>query len=261
MRTVMIVDDEEIVVRAIKRRVSWKKLGIDRILEANSMKQAIALFEQEEVDILLCDIEMPEGTGLELFEWVKGYFPYVECIYVTCHPDFEYMRNALKLGSFDYILKPIDYEELEHVLTEAIHRSDENSHLKNHIHKKALKKLGGSKDAVGSTTDIIGKIKQYVKDHLQEEISMEDIAEVVYLNPQYMARMFKKHEGISILEYITDRRIEMASVLLRESDYTIYQVAGMVGYANYSYFTRVYKKMTGKTPQDYKKAYGKNRLQ
>ena len=82
MKTAMIVDDEVVVVRALRRRVEWEKFGIGQVYEANSMKQAIEIFKQNEINVLLCDIEMPEGTGLELFEWVKGYFPYVECIYL-----------------------------------------------------------------------------------------------------------------------------------------------------------------------------------
>ena len=249
----MIVDDEVVVVRALKRRVDWKRFDIGQVYEANSMKQAMEIFREQEIDILLCDIEMPEGTGLELFEWVKGYFPYVECIYVTCHPDFEYIRSAMRLGSFDYLLKPIDYDELYEVLGRAVKRADANSIVKEHVHQKARNLLRQEPGQDQGSADVTEKIKKYVKDHIQEEISMGDIAEVVYLNPQYMVRLFRKQEGISILEYITNTRVSMACDLLRETDYSINQVAGLVGYANYSYFSRVFKKITGKSPQEYKK--------
>lgn len=258
MKTALIVDDEVVVVRALKRRVNWGQFGIDQVFEANSMKQAIEIFKEKEIDILLCDIEMPEGTGLELFEWVKGYFPYVECIYVTCHPDFEYIRTAMRLGSFDYLLKPIDYEELSEVLARAIKRSEANQIVKEHVHQKARKYFQEETGLVRGSADVIEKIKQYVKAHIQEEISMGDIAEVVYLNPQYMVRLFRKQEGISILEYITNVRIRMATKLLRETDYSIQQVADLAGYSNYSYFSRVYKKITGKSPQEYKKECGRS---
>lgn len=252
----MIVDDEIVAVRSMKKRVDWEKFGIGKVYEANSMKQAIDIFRETDIDILLCDIEMPGGSGLELFEWVKGYFPYVECIYVTCHPDFEYIRKAMRLGSFDYLLKPIDYEEFQEVLSKAVKRADSNMLIKEHMHKKARKYLNDETVPVQSSSDVTERIKQYVKEHIQDEISMGDIAEVVYLNPQYMVRLFKKKEGISILEYITNTRIKMASDLLRETDYSIYQVAGLVGYSNYSYFSRVFKKISGKSPQEYKKEYG-----
>lgn len=256
MKTALIVDDEIIVVRALMRRVEWKKFDIEHVYEAYSMKQAIEIFKNTEIDILISDIEMPEGSGLELFEWVKGYFPYVECIYVTCHPDFEYIRTAMRLGSFDYLLKPIDYEELYEVLRRAVERVDTNSFVKKHIHKKFSDHFPNEISQETSSTDVIVNIKKYVKDHIQEEISMSDIAEVVYLNPQYMVRLFRKQEGISILEYITNTRIELASKMLRETNDSINQVAGLVGYSNYSYFSRVYKKIVGKTPQEYKKEYG-----
>ena len=253
MKTAMIVDDEVVVVRAMKKRVNWEKFGISKVYEANSMKQAIEIFRKTEIDILFCDIEMPEGSGLELFEWVKEYFPYVECIYVTCHPDFEYIRKAMRLGSFDYLLKPIDYAELHEVLGKAVQRADANMLVKEHVHQRARKYFNDESGPTHSSSDVVEKIKEYVKEHIQEEISMGDIAEVVYLNPQYMVRLFKKKEGISILEYITNARVKMASDLLRETDYSIYQVASLVGYFNYSYFSRVFKKIIGKSPQEYKK--------
>lgn len=255
MKTALIVDDEVIAVRSMKKRVNWQKFGIDKVYEANSMKQAMEIFKETEIDILLCDIEMPGGSGLELFEWVKSYFPYAECIYITCHPDFEYIRKAMRLGSFDYLLKPIDYTELDEVLGKAVKRADTNILVKEHVHQKARKYLNDEIVTEQGTSDVTEKIKKYVKEHIQEEISMGDIAEVVYLNPQYMVRLFKKKEGISILEYITNTRIKMASDLLRKTDYSIYQVAGLTGYSNYSYFSRVFKKIIGKSPQEYKKTF------
>lgn len=256
MKTAMIVDDEIVAVRSLKKRVEWEGFGIGRVYEANSMKQAIEVFKEREIDILLCDIEMPGGSGLELFEWVKGYFPYVECIYVTCHPDFEYIRKAMRLGSFDYLLKPIDYEELKGVLKKAVERADAHLPVKEHVHQKARKYLNDDSAPMQGALDVTERIKKYVKEHIQDEISMSDIAEVVYLNPQYMVRLFKRKEGISILEYITSIRIKTAAELLRKTNDSIYQVAGLVGYSNYSYFSRVFKKATGKSPQEYKKRFG-----
>ena len=88
------------------------------------MQEAQEIFRQQKIDFMLCDIEMPNGSGLELFEWVKIYYPLTECVYVTCHPEYKYIRKALKLGSADYILKPIDYEELDEVLCELVKRLD-----------------------------------------------------------------------------------------------------------------------------------------
>lgn len=252
MAAVLLVDDEIVAVNALKRRIPWKDFGIERVFEANSMKQAIKVLEEEEVDIILCDIEMPEGSGLDLLEWVRSYFPYVECIFVTCHPDFEYIQKALRLGSFDYILKPIDYEELFTILKNALQRIDKYRKIKEPIHRKSRERLGEQDISLESQKDVMDRLTIYIRQHLAENFGMEELAELVHLNPQYMMRIFKKHKGISILSYLINERIEMAKELLEKTDYPIYQVADMVGYPNYNYFSRLFKKQTDETPQEYR---------
>lgn len=65
---------------------------------------------------------MPQGSGLDLFEWVKAYYPRTECIFVTCHDEYSYLRAAMQLGSCDYILKPVDYDQLKETLKEIVQR-------------------------------------------------------------------------------------------------------------------------------------------
>lgn len=253
MKTCLIVDDEMIMLRALQQHIVWKDYGIEKILTATSMQQAQKIFKELEVDLLLCDIEMPDGNGLELFEWVKSYFPYVECIYITCHPDFKYIQKALRLGSFDYILKPIDYSELDIIIRRVLPQIDKNLLIKEHIHKKARQVLSNGREIIENNSDMIEQIKKYVKNHLSEDIAMVNLADVIHLNAQHMVRVFKNHEGISILEYITHERIDVAKKLLVETNYSIYQIADTVGYSNYSYFTKVFKKLEKMTPQEYRK--------
>ena len=106
---VLIVDDEVYAVNALINRVDWAGYGFDKPLSAHSMAQAQSVFLAVPVDLLLCDIEMPQGSGLDLFEWVKSYYPKTECIFVTCHDEYSYLRSAMQLGSCDYILKPVSY--------------------------------------------------------------------------------------------------------------------------------------------------------
>jgi len=247
---VILVDDEEVAVNALKRRVDWKKYGIDEVFVANSMMQAQEVFRDKAIDVMLSDIEMPQGSGLELFEWVKSYYPSVECIYVTCHPEFEYMRKALQLGSVDYILKPIDYEELDGVLTQLTERV-RNRRRSAAIPAAVLRRTDRD-DRGYPKDDVVGAVKRYVREHIQEDIYIADVAGQVYLNEQYLMRLFKKTTGISILEFITNERIWLARELLTSTNYPINRVADMVGYGNYSYFTKVFKRNVGVTPQVYR---------
>ena len=81
---------------------------------------------------------------------------------------------------------------------------------------------------------------------------MEEIAQQVHLNAQYLMRVFKKEEDISILEFITTERIRLAKELLAGTDYPINKVSDCVGYGNYSYFTKVFKRFTGQSPKAYR---------
>ena len=96
--TILLVDDEVVALNALKRRVDWARYGAGSVLSAGSMAEAQEIFRSHKVDIMLSDIEMPQGSGLDLFEWVKTYYPDVECVYVTCHSDFSMMRKALQLA-------------------------------------------------------------------------------------------------------------------------------------------------------------------
>jgi two-component system response regulator YesN len=129
MKQLLIVDDERIAIEGIKSGVRWSDVGIGRLLEAQSAEQAKAVFRQERVDLMLCDIEMPQGTGLELLEWVREHYPATETIFLTCHADFGYAKQAIQLGSLDYLLKPIPYPELEDAIRRAIVKLDEHKRL------------------------------------------------------------------------------------------------------------------------------------
>lgn len=116
----LIVDDEYLVVEELKNAISWKRLGISKVLTSFNIEQAKEVFLKEQVDLMLCDIEMPEGSGLELLSWVRQNYPSTESIFLTCHADFHYAKEAIRLGSLEYILKPVPYKDLEESVAKAI---------------------------------------------------------------------------------------------------------------------------------------------
>lgn len=129
MLQLLIVDDEIHAVEGIRSGVDWKKLGITAVFSAFTVKQAKELFENERIDIILCDIEMPQATGLELAEWVGERYSSTATIFLTCHADFKYAQQALQLGSLDYLLKPIPFGELENTILKVIEKINKESEL------------------------------------------------------------------------------------------------------------------------------------
>lgn len=108
----LIVDDQKTIVKGLRDGIDWKAAGIDEVHTACSAREAKLVLMNFDIEILLTDIEMPEENGMELLEWTKTRYPEIVAIFLTSHADFEYARQALKLGSFDYILQPARYEDV-----------------------------------------------------------------------------------------------------------------------------------------------------
>ncbi len=116
---VLVVDDQTNVVSGIVFGVDWKRIGVEKVLKAYNAFEAKEILQAQEIDILLCDIEMPVESGLDLLRWIKGQQMDVECIFLTAHADFVYAKEAIQLGSFDYILQPVRYQEIEEAIIRA----------------------------------------------------------------------------------------------------------------------------------------------
>ncbi len=117
---VLIIDDQPDVVEGIKQGIDWNFLGIHNVFHAYNSEAAKTVMMQQTVHIALCDIEMPNGSGLELFEWACGNYPDIKFIFLTAHADFAYAQQALKLGGFDYLVQPAPYELVESTLQRAL---------------------------------------------------------------------------------------------------------------------------------------------
>lgn len=112
MTTVLIVDDEALAIQAIRRSINWKNLDVDRVLDAANGVEAQKILRQEPVQVLVCDLEMPRMSGIELLEWMKTSCPDTEAVILTCHESFPMAQKAMELGCVEYVLKPIAPAEL-----------------------------------------------------------------------------------------------------------------------------------------------------
>ncbi|MFD0670885.1 helix-turn-helix domain-containing protein [Cohnella sp. GCM10027633] len=103
-----------------------------------------------------------------------------------------------------------------------------------------------------STHSIIGRLKSYIADHLDQDLSLGRLSDIVYLNPSYLSRLFKQQTGVGISDYTTEMRMLKAQDLLSRSALKIHEIAGKVGFDSANYFGRFFKKETGMTPQEYR---------
>ncbi len=134
----LIVDDEQYAIEGILMGIRWGELNVTSVLTAQDAETAKTILASQPIDLLICDIEMPKMSGLDLLEWMTVNKITAETIFLTGHADFSYAKTALKLGSFDYLLKPVDYNELTATIDKAlgtIAKRREDEHF-NQVHKR-----------------------------------------------------------------------------------------------------------------------------
>ena len=105
----LLVDDDRFVVAALEKKINWEQLTITEVLTAFNIRQAQKIIEKNSIDICVCDIEMPGGSGLDLLSWVRESGKEIQFIFLTSYADFDYAKKAIELSSIDYQLKPIDF--------------------------------------------------------------------------------------------------------------------------------------------------------
>lgn len=102
-------------------------------------------------------------------------------------------------------------------------------------------------------------VERYINEHFKENITLDDLAELTFLNKYYLVHSFKKYKGQSPIDYMIARRIDEAKMLLETTDLSINDVASSVGYANQSYFSQAFLKHNGKSPKQYRKDFSQNK--
>ncbi|QJD83507.1 response regulator [Cohnella herbarum] len=139
----LIIDDEKHVREAIRLLVPWDNFGITDILEAADGQAAIRLIESEKPAIIFTDMMMPHLGGVEILAWAVEHAPCSKIIVISGHDDFEFVRQTVKYGGMDYLLKPIDETQLLAALSKAIVEwtSDEEARSRNRTQNMEINQL------------------------------------------------------------------------------------------------------------------------
>ena len=243
---VVIVDDEKRIRTGLKRiieRTNGDEVKVHSF--ENGLKAFDFLVANQNTDVLITDIRMPVIDGIELLEKTHKMFPQLFKIIISGYEDFEYARQGIKFGVYDYLLKPVDKQELNRLLSKA----------------KALKANDGDRkesdnlNEINQSTRIVELVKKKLDENYQKPLSLQDIADDIHLNPSYLSKLFKDTEGITITEYLIGVRMDKAKQFLEfYPEAKIYEVGEKVGYPDPVYFNKVFKRRIGVTPKTYKES-------
>lgn len=260
---IILVDDNISTTSLLKSSIDWKSLKIDKVFSASSAQEAKEILEKNNIDILICDIEMPQQDGISLVRELREQHSKIVCLFLTAHADFELARAAIELNSIDYILKPFNISELTKKIEKAVEivrrKSQDSKYIKygkawfsshNPLSEKQKKEILMEEDR--KENEIVSSAKDYIRDNYAQEITLQEIAEHVHHNSNYLIRLFKKVDQTTPMDYLNLVRIQQAQMLLASDKFTISQVSLMAGFNSTSYFSKIFKKTTGITPSEYK---------
>ena len=117
--TIILADDEQQILYGMKNGIDWESLGFSVVGTAQNGKEALELIEEHHPDLLISDIKMPFMDGLELSKTIHENYINTKIILFSGWDDFEYARTAISYGVSQYIMKPIDYNEMQGLRIEA----------------------------------------------------------------------------------------------------------------------------------------------
>lgn len=240
MYKILIAEDEPLIRRELSMLADWSALGLDLVGQAENGLHALTMAHTLKPDILLTDVRMPGMDGLTLIEKLQQQY-HMQYIIVSGYSDFEYALHALRLGVIDYLLKPIDPLMLEDALKRLVSLM-ESTHVSALQTNEPRIEIGG----------YIQQALAYIDEHYAEELNVGVLAKHLHISEGYVSKIFIRGTGMRFSEYVNHHRVLKAIELLQSEKWMIYEVAEMVGYKEYRYFSTVFKNYTHLTPAQFK---------
>lgn len=259
MIRLLIADDECLEREALTEMVS-RRFEHEVVLEtAENGRKAADTAILWGADLILMDIEMPGMSGLDAARAVLAQRPGCRVIFVTAYSLFQYAHEAVHLGACDYLLKPVDPDELEASIRRAMRQIETERKLEalapvQPEPKEPAAPAAEPDDAENSQNALVmAHVRRYLEDNYMFDISLDSVGEILHISPAYLSAQFKKYQKMNFLDCLTELRINAAKELLTDPFRSSAEVASMVGYEDASYFARAFKKRTGETPTQYRK--------
>lgn len=265
MIRLLIADDEKLEREALAELVQ-RRFEREVVLEvAENGRKAADTAVLWGADLILMDIEMPGMSGLDAARAVLAQRPSCRVIFVTAYSLFQYAHEAVHLGACDYLLKPVDPDELEASVRRAMRQIETERKLEELAAAQPQPEQTETEEEAedapeesenSQTALVMAHVRRYLEDNYMFDLSLDSVGEILHISPAYLSAQFKKYQKMNFLDCLTELRINAAKELLADPFRSSAEVASMVGYEDASYFARAFKKRTGMTPTQYRRQVG-----
>lgn len=241
MLKICICDDETIIRQGLKKLIENSSLDATIYLAAHG-EEALQIIQKEKPAIVLMDINMPGIKGLDVIEASAQLSPKTKFIIISGHDEFEYAQRACRLNVLDYLLKPIDKQNLIQVIDKA---------------GKAFLEAGMMTKIIVPQLNQVSLAQQafaLIHQNFQDcNFSLQEVSNHLNCSQSYLTRCMKQEYQKSFSDLLSELRISKAIELLADpKDLKLWEIAESVGYTSQHYFSRVFKSATGYTPQVYR---------
>ena len=235
----LVVDDEDTIRNGISNYVRLHSDRVDKILTAANGQEAVDMIMLHQPQIMLLDIQMPLKDGIEVLREAEraGVLPIT--IILSGYDEFKYAQQAIRFGVKEYVLKPCRSTEILRLVDQSI---DE---IIGKEEKRTQKEQTDNR--------LVNRAAEYINEHYSENITLGDVANEIEISAGYLSSLFSEHMDCGFVDYLNQVRIEHACTYLKQNKLKVYEVAFRVGFRDEKYFSKVFKKITGMSPAEYKK--------
>ena len=252
MYQILIAEDEPLE-RKVLCNILRKHFGeLCEIHEAKTGTEAIALFLEHRPQVAILDIEMPGGTGLEAARQIRQSGLRCMILFLSAYDNFSYAREAITLRALDYLLKPYESQELILSVEEALNLYARTSGAAEHQPTAPREHLDEGDPAAQRLGQVRENIERYIRKHYTAELSMQDVAKAMNYSEAYFCKLFKQCFKVNFSAWLNEFRVEKAKEMLTGTRMSIREISLACGYTDANYFARVFKRITGKTPSEYR---------
>lgn len=259
----IIVDDEPWATVLIQKIIPWGEHGFQVRKIVNQGIIALQICKAEHIDLVITDVRMPEYDGLDLCRDLLTLTNPPEIILISGHSDFVYAQKALRFGVVDYILKPLDPTDIQKSVVKAVSRIQSRKTILNKVNnlERTIKKLSVDYKQMITGLNVNSNINDsrilraldFIHENPDSNLSLELLAEKVFLTPQHLSVLFKNQVGVLFSEYLSNLRITLAKAALQNQLLSIKEISGLCGFQDADYFCRFFKKNVGLTPSQFRR--------
>ncbi len=284
----LLIADDEVIERKVLYKTLQKNVGDQCVIfQAENGRQALRVYEEEKIQIALLDIEMPGINGIEAAQKIREKDKECCIIFLTAFDEFSYAKKAITVRALDYLLKPYDEQELMLVVEEAMRLAAEFQANRQEAGYQANRPASGyqaSRPAAGHQASqpagpgqknelpetglpvgddmedggqvrlskVTEIISHYIETNYMYDISMQDLARHMNYSEAYFCKLFKQCFNKNFTSYLTEYRVVEAKRMLAMPTVNVKDIGRAVGYSDSNYFAKVFKRITGQSPTEYR---------